>query len=122
MVTYIATVWAKPGHETDVTRFYQGLEPLLREAHGFHGRRILRARPGTMVNAVRSAKLPGAPGGSHAEPPPPAGTHFVMIEQWDSVDDRIKFSLGAGAGRSKDLMGHILPEHSHEFYEDVTPA
>ena len=77
MVTYIATVWAKPGHENDVTRFYQDLEPLMREAKGFRSRRIMRGR--------------------------------------------IAFSRGAAAGRSKLLFPHILPEHSHEFYEDVTP-
>jgi hypothetical protein len=123
MVTYIVSVWAKPGHEADVTRFYQDLEPLMREARGFRGRRILRARTGTMASTVRRMMPAGGrPGGGHSEPPAPPGTHFVMIEQWDSVDERIAFSLGAGAGRSKDLMPHLLPDHSHEFYEDVTPG
>jgi len=122
MVTYIATVWAKPGHETDVTRFYQDLEPLMRGAKGFRGRRIMRACAETMASAVRRTKPADAPAGGHAEPPAPAGTHFVLIEQWDSVDERIAFSRETSAGRSKDLMPHILPAHSHEFYEDVTPG
>jgi quinol monooxygenase YgiN len=118
MVTYVATVWAKPGHEQEVTRFYQDLEPLMREAKGFRGRQILRARPGTMAAAVRKV-VPAEEAARHAEPEP-KGTHFVMVEQWDSVDDRVSFSRGASAGRSKQLFPHILPEHSHEFYEDVT--
>jgi len=50
------------------------------------------------------------------------GTHFVMIEQWDSVEQRVAFSRGASAGRSRNLFQHILPEHTHEIYEDVTPG
>lgn len=122
MVTYVATVWAKPGQENEVTRFYQDLEPLMREAKGFRGRRILRASTGVFAEAIRRTMPAGAPAGGHAEPRDPAGTHFVMIEQWDSVDERIAFSRGAASGRNKQLFPHILPEHSHEFYEDVTPA
>jgi hypothetical protein len=122
MVTYIATVWAKPGHDNEVARFYQELESVLREAPGFRDRRILRARPGTMAGALRKSMPAGPPAGGHAEPPGPVGTHFVMVEHWDSVDQRIAFSRGAGSGRSKQLLAHILPEHSHEFYEDITPA
>lgn len=122
MVTYIATVWAKAGHESDVTRFYQDLEPLIREAKGFRGRKILRGRTGAFAEAVRRTMPAGPPDGDHAEPPGPSGTHFVMIEQWDSLDERIAFSRGVAAGRSKQLFPHILPEHSHELYEDVTPA
>lgn len=121
MVTYIATIWAKPGHENDVTRFYQNLESLLREAKGYRGRKLLRARPGTMAEAIRryvSAE-------ELARHPEPAvkGTHFVIIEEWDSVDDRIVFSRSSvSASRGKELFPYILPEHSHEFYEDVSPS
>lgn len=119
MVTYIATVWAKPGHEDDVTRFYQSLEPLMREAPGFRGRQILRAKPGTMAEAVR--KLVSAEElARHAEPPGPAGTHFVIIEHWDSVDQRMAFSRGVAAGRARELIPFVLPDHTHEFYEDVS--
>jgi quinol monooxygenase YgiN len=120
MVTYIATVWAKPGHEQQVTKFYQDLEPLMKQAKGYRGRQILRARPGTMAAAVRKVVTPEE-AARHPEHAPP-GTHFVIVEQWDSVDERIAFSRGAAAGRTKDLIPNILPEHSHEFYEDVTPA
>lgn len=120
MVTYIATVWAKPGHENEVTRFYQELEPLMRAAKGYRGRKILRARTGTMAAAVRKVVTPEE-SARHAEHAPP-GTHFVMVEEWDSVEDRVAFSRGASASRGRELFPHILPDHSHEFYEDVSPA
>ena len=119
MVTYIATVYAKPGHELQVTKFYQDLEPLLKEAKGFRGRQMLRARPGTMEAEVRRVVPPQELKG-HPEDQP--GVHFVLIEQWDSVADRIAFSRGASAGRTRELFPHLLPEHTHEFYEDVSPA
>ena len=98
MVTYIATLLAKPGHELEVTSFYQELEPLMREAKGFHGRNVYRARPGTVEAEVRR----------------------VIIEKWDSVADRFAFSRGAAKARNAQLFPHLLPSHSHEIYEDVT--
>jgi quinol monooxygenase YgiN len=118
MITYIATIWAKPGHENDVTRFYQELEPLMRAAKGYRGRRILRSRNGTMATAMKQV-VSAEEMARHAEHEP-KGTHFVMVEEWDSVADRIAFSRGASAGRAKDLFPHILPEHTHEAYEDVS--
>jgi heme-degrading monooxygenase HmoA len=120
MVTYIATIWAKPGHENEVTRFYQDLEPLMRAAKGYRGRKILRARTGTMAAAVRKL-VTAEEAARHAEHAAP-GTQFIMVEEWDSVEDRVAFSRGASASRGKDLFPHILPDHSHEFYEDVSPA
>lgn len=120
MVTYIVTVWARPGHEAEVSRFYQDLEPALRQALGFRGRRILRARTGTMAAAVRKV-LPPEELARMPEKPPP-GTHFILVEQWDSVEDRMAFSRGVSGSRGKELFPFILPEHSHEFYEDITPA
>jgi len=119
MVTYIATIWAKTGHEEDVTRFYQDLEPLMRQAKGYRGRKILRARNGTMVEAVRKV-VTAEEASRHAEHTPP-GTQFIMVEEWDSVDDRVAFSRGASASRGRELFPHILGQHTHEFYEDVTP-
>ena len=119
MITYITTIWARTGHEEQVTRFYQDLEPLLRAAPGYHGRRILRAMPGTMEAAIRRIVPPqeAAGHGDHG----PQGVHFVIVEQWDTVDQRVAFSRSASGSRGRDLFPHILPDHSHEFYEDVTP-
>lgn len=121
MHTYIATLFAKPGHELEVTRFYQELEPLLKAAKGYRGRTILRARPGTVEAEVRRVTPPEELK-AHAHEEGPAGVHFVMIEQWDSVSDRIAFSRGASRARSRELFPHLLPTHTHEFYEDVTPT
>ena len=120
MITYVASLFAKPGHELAVTKFYQDLEPLMREAPGYRGRKILRARPGTMEAEVRRVTPPEELKG-HAHEEGPAGVQFVMVEQWDSVADRVAFSRGASRARNKDLFPHLLPQHSHEFYEDVTP-
>lgn len=121
MVTYVAILFAKPGHELAVTQFYQDLEPLMRAAPGFQGRKILRARPGVMEAEVRRV-TPAEELKGHAHEDGPAGVQFVMVEQWASVADRVAFSRGASRARSKDLFPHLLPQHSHEFYEDVTPA
>jgi heme-degrading monooxygenase HmoA len=119
MVTYIATIYAKPGHELEVTQYYQDLEPQLKEAKGYRGRRIYRARPGTMEAEIRRV-IPADQLKGHPEEGPP-GVHFIMVEEWDSVADRIAFSRSASNARGKELFSHILPQHSHEFYEDVTP-
>jgi hypothetical protein len=121
MINYIVTAFAKPGHELPVTRFYQDLEPLLREAKGYRGRKILRARPGVMEAEVRRVTPPEQLKG-HAHVEGPAGVHFVIVEQWDSVSDRVAFSRGASAARTKELFPHLLPQHSHEVYEDVTSS
>jgi quinol monooxygenase YgiN len=120
MITYVASLFAKPGHELAVTKFYQDLEPQMREARGFRGRRILRARPGTMEAEVRRVTPPEELKG-HAHEDGPQGVHLLMVEQWDSVADRVAFSRGLSRARSMDLFPHLLPQHSHEFYEDVTP-
>ena len=122
MVIYVATLYAKPGHELEVTRWYQDQEPSLREAKGYRGRQMLRARPGTFEAEVRRVMSPeqlaAAPHEEHA----PEGVHFVLIEQWDTVADRIAHSRSASKDRARELIPHILPAHTHEFYEDVTPA
>jgi quinol monooxygenase YgiN len=104
MITYVASLFAKPGHELEVTKFYQDLEPLMREAPG-----VRRVTPPEQLKG-------------HAHEGGPEGVHFIMVEQWDSVADRVAFSMGVARGRNKDLFPHLLPQHSHEFYEDVTPA
>jgi len=118
---YIATVFARHGHEDQVTKFYQDQEEPLQGAKGFRGRQILRARPGTMVEAVKKvmseedlARL--------AEMPGPAGVHFVIIEKWDSVDEKVAYSRSIEGGRAKDLIPHLLPEHTHEYYSDISPG
>lgn len=121
MVTYIAGVYAKNGHEDEVVAYYQGLAELSGKAKGFRSRQILKAQPGTMVAAVKRI-MSAEELAAHKEPPheEPEGVHILVIETWDSVDDRFAFSRGLGKERSKALFPHLLPEHSHEFYEDLS--
>ena len=121
MVTYITTIFARLGHEDDVTKFYVDQQASLGEVKGFRGRQILRARPGTMLAAVKKV-LSAEEMARHAEAEGPAGVHFVIIEQWDSVDEKTVHSRSQDSGRMRDLIPHLLPEHTHEYYEDVTPS
>ncbi len=50
MQPYIVTIIIKTGHEDEVVRFYQDLEPQLREAPGYHGRQISLAKTGFAVS------------------------------------------------------------------------
>ncbi len=115
MVTYIATVFSKPGHEDQVMEHYRTQETRLAEANGFRERQVLKAMPGTMANAVRKVLSPEEMAG-HPEKAS-EGTHFIVVEKWNSIDDRIAFSLGAG--RSKNLIEHLHAAHTHEFYEEI---
>ena len=120
METYIVTVTAKPGHENDVARFYQEMEPLMQEAKGFRGRKIFQARTGAMAEGVKKIYT-AEELAKHAEPPHgDVGTQFVMIEMWDTVEDRLLFSKNVAGGRNRDLIPHLLPEHSHEFYQEIS--
>jgi len=120
MQNYVVQVSAKPGHEEEVTKFYQDLEPLLKEAKGFRGRKMFRAQTGTMAAAVR-ARSTEEELAKHAEPPHEhPGTQFVIVESWDSIDDRMQFSMSVQAPRTRDLIPHLLPDHSHEFFEDIS--
>ena len=121
MVTYIATVFAKRGHEADVAKFYQDLEPIMSEAKGFRGRQILQAEDGTMVATVRKHYTEEELS-AHPEAPGIDGVHFIIFEHWDNEDDRILFSKNVAGGRNRELIPPLHPEHTHEFYKDITPA
>ena len=120
METYIVTLMVKPGHEDDVAKFYQAMEPEMKEAPGYRGRKIYKANTGRMAEEVH--KLYSAEElAKHAEPPHgDDGTRFIMVEQWDSVRERMEFSESVAGGRQKDLIPHLLPDHSHEFYHDIS--
>jgi len=120
MEIYIASVLAKKGHESEVAKFYLDQDDELKGTQGFRGRQILQARTGAMRAAV-SKVIPAEEMAKHPAEEPP-GTHFIIIEQWDSSDDKTAYSRAQDSGRSKDLIPHLLPEHSHEYYEDISPA
>lgn len=122
METYVVILMVKSGHEDAVAEFYQAMEPELKNAAGYHGRKIYKANTGRMAEEVH--KMYSAEElAKHAEPPHgDPGTRFIMVEQWDSVRERMEFSKQVAGGRQKDLIPHLLPEHSHEFYYDISVA
>lgn len=120
MIPYIVSIFVKSGHEGDVARFYQELEPELKEAPGYHGRKIYQAKTGTMAEAVHRIYTPEELA-AHAEPPhEDPGVQFIIIEFWDSVDERMNFSRNVQGSRQKALIPHLMPQHSHEFFEDIS--
>lgn len=121
MQTYIATLWAKHGTEEDVTKFYQEMEEQMQAAPGFRGRQIFRAEPGRMLEIVKGY-ISEEELAKSSERGKPEGVHFVMIEQWDSAEDRVRFSRSLDKARSAKLYPHLLPQHTHEFYQEVTRA
>lgn len=118
METYIVSVFAQPGHADEVEKIYRDFETLMKDAKGFRGRKMFRARTGTMAEAVHKLYTAEELAG-HAEPPhEDPGTQFIIIEEWDSIDDRMLFSKNIAGSRQKELIPHLLPNHSHEFYEE----
>ena len=47
------------------------------------------------------------------------GQHFVMIEEWESIQDRVNFGRTLSKEHHMKVIPYLLPNHSHEFYEDV---
>ena len=118
MENYIVSIFIKKGHEDDVVRFYQNLEPKLKEAPGYRGREIFLAKPGTMVAAVKKIYT-AEELAKHAEPPhEDPGVQLIVIEHWDSVDERMTFSKTLDSSRQREIIPHLMPNHSHEFFED----
>ncbi len=122
MDTYIVMVMVKSGHEQQVADFYLSLTDALNSAPGFEGRTIYQARTGTMLAAVLAGMTPeerekfAARGhDDHKE----EGTRFILIEKWASVEDRMTFAKSAASQRTADLIPHLMPEHTHEFYEEI---
>lgn len=125
MITYIVTIKARNGHEKQVADFYLGLDESLAQAPGFLGRKIYQAQTGTMVAAVQAGMTEeqrAKHGGGHGhgeKRDETAGTQFVLIEEWASVEDRMAFGQGASSKRMAELIPHLLPEHTHEFFKEL---
>ncbi|NND55354.1 MAG: hypothetical protein HKN56_10355 [Gammaproteobacteria bacterium] len=123
METFVITLSAKPGAEDKVADFYVSQQAEYDNADGFISRQLLKAKTGTMLEAVKQrytaeelAKHPEQ-GHSHDEP----ATHFIIIEQWESVDKRMEFSQSRDKGPERELFPNLMPDHTHEFYTDITP-
>ena len=122
MENYIVQVTSKPGHEEPVTQFYHELGPLLSEAKGFRSRKIYRGQTGRMAEGVKSIYT-AEELAKHAEPPHEhPGTAFVIVEQWDSLEDRMRFGKDVQGALTPKLIEHLMPNHGHEFFEDVSDS
>ena len=120
MAIYILNIIAKRGHENAVTDLFESLQEELEQADGFHSRTIYRAKDGLFLETVKQVytkdeldKM------ANQEVPGPDGVHFMIHETWESPDQRVRHSRADGHKFTAQLVPHILPEHSHEFYETV---
>jgi quinol monooxygenase YgiN len=127
MSTYILTIYAKSGHEDAVAELFQGQQAELEQAEGFRGRQVYQAQTGLFLEAVKSvyteeqiSKLAAAEAAAGAAAPPSNRVQFVVIEDWEKPEQRVQYSSqreGLGSEFMAQLVTHILPEHSHEFYQ-----
>ena len=119
MELFIVHVTAKPGHEDDVARFYAEGDELMKGTPGFRGRKIYQAETGRMVEAVNRFYTTEELARDPEPPHGPAGTDFIVIEYWDSVDERMAHSKERKQDK-KGLVVHLEPEHSHEFFREIS--
>lgn len=119
MELFIVHIVAKYGHEDAVAKYYIDGEAEMQTAKGYRGRKIFQAKTGKMVEAVHRfytaeelAKDPEPPHG-------PQGTDFIVIEYWDSVDDRMTFAKNR-KGNKAEFVTHLEPDHSHEFFREIS--
>jgi len=118
---FIATMLAKPGEEQKVADYYRNLESELQGAKGFLGRTVMQSKPGSFAHDVQQRITPE----EAAQHPPhdhEASVMFVIHERWESKADRWNFSSNLKVDRREVLFPYILPEHSHEYYEDVVTS
>jgi len=118
---FIINMTAKPGEAENVAKYYQLIGPQIEAAEGFLGRAVMQSVPGAMaadvskrITAEERAKHPPH---AHAHA---AGVQFIIHEQWESKEARWAFSSNLKIDRRTELFPHILPEHTHEYYVDVT--
>ena len=116
METYIVTIYAKEDHASDVQEYYQGLQNMYEKAPGLISRKNFRAKNGAKANAGKATyseeELANIPEEDHDH-----GEHFVMIEEWESIQDRINFGRSMSKEHHMKVIPYLLPNHSHEFYE-----
>jgi len=123
METFVITLSAKPGAADKVADFYVRQQAEYAKADGFIGRQLLKAKTGAHVEAVKKRYSPEElakhpEGGHHGDAD---ATHFIIIEQWESVDQRMNFSQNRDKGPERELFPNLMPDHTHEFYSDITP-
>jgi len=121
MENFVITFSAKPGKADAVSQFYLDMQPVYEQAKGFRGRQIFRARPGTMADALRKV-MTAEQMAAHPHPHDDGCVHFIIIEKWDSIEDRMAFSATLDKSRNAELFPNLMPQHTHEYYTDISPA
>jgi hypothetical protein len=110
---------AKPGEEAKVARYYQLIGEQIEAAEGFLGRTIMQSMPGAMAHDV-TQRISAEERAKHPPHDHAAGVQFVVHEKWESKEARWAFSSNLKIDRRTELFPYILPEHTHEYYADVT--
>jgi hypothetical protein len=121
MENFVITFSAKPGKADAVSQFYLEMQPVYEKAKGFRGRQIFRARPGTMAGELRKVMTPEQMA-QHPHPGDDGSVHFIIIEKWDSIADRMAFSATLDKSRNAELFPNLMPQHTHEYYTDISPV
>ena len=118
MEIFVTTFSALAGKEDVVSEFYTKMQPEYEAAKGFQSRQVFRAKPGTMLNALRKV-MSEEDIAKHPEPEDDGSIHFVIVEKWDSIEDRMAFSASQNKARNAELFPNLKPEHTHEYYDDL---
>ena len=113
MEIFVTAFSALPGKEAEVSEFYAELQPEYEAAKGFQGRQVLRAQTGRMAEALLKVMTPEQMA-QHPEPDMDGSTHFVIIEKWDSIEDRMAFSATQDKSRNARLFLNQLPRFLHK--------
>ncbi len=121
MDTFVTTFTVKAGSDEKVADFYVSQQAQYEAAKGFRGRQILQSRPGTMLAEVRKFMSEEQIASHPAPDMSECGSHFVIVEQWDSAEERMAYSQSRDKKLDRDLFPNLMPEHTHEFYDDLTP-
>lgn len=123
MDIFALTIYAKQGHEDDVAGLFDDLGKRLEGTSGFKGRHVLRARTGELRERVTKGDAEPAAGAAGHAAPAPDGTHFINIEMWEAAEDRTAFSKSEpGKEWAASIKPHLLPEHTHDLYNDISGA
>lgn len=120
MEHFIVLLQIKPGHEQDVADYYRALESDLKDAPGFRGRKIYLAERGRMASELMTVYTREDLAKDPEPPHEDDGTQLVVIEQWDTSKQRLEFSKKVSGKRKTGIIPYLLPEHSHEFYTDLS--
>ena len=120
METVVVQISARAGMEDKVEAFYLSQQAEYEAAPGFIDRKILKAKTGAMFEALKS-RMTAEQIAKHPAPEVEGeqGTDFILIEQWESAEARMDFTMSRNKERDKDLFPYLLPKHASEFFEEV---